>query len=187
MFGFLEYFFFNFSIVVLLTKLNPVVVCWKPWPFSWIFLVKTALWLVLFDFFCVFSRSESICNLRSCYTFCTRVTEELHSFLSQSELSNFFVYINSTFILEVMVQLSSDIHQILNQIRSKVGVVGIHGNFTVGVTRSKHDDVTRFQVENTGWVRGTMVAFSRPRGLKKGHGFAIDINIDPSIAVIEGV
>ena len=24
---------------------------------------------------------------------CTRVTEELHSFLSQSELSNFFVYI----------------------------------------------------------------------------------------------
>ena len=31
--------------------------------------------------------------LHSCYTFCTRVTEEVHSFLSQSELSNFFVYI----------------------------------------------------------------------------------------------
>ena len=37
--------------------------------------------------------AESICNLHSCYTFCTGVTEELHSFLSQSELSNFFVYI----------------------------------------------------------------------------------------------
>ena len=86
--------FFNFSIVVLRTKLNPVVVCWKPWPFSWIFVVKTALiWLVLVGFFCVFSQSESICNLHSCYTFCTRVTEELHSFPSQSELSNFFVYI----------------------------------------------------------------------------------------------
>ena len=69
MFGFLEY-FFNFSIVVLLTKLNPVVVCWKPWPFSWIFVVKTALiWLVLVGFFCVFSQSESICNLHSCYKF----------------------------------------------------------------------------------------------------------------------
>ena len=95
MFGFLEY-FLNFSIVVLLTKVNPVVVCWKPWPFSWIFVVKTALiWLVLVGFFCVFSQSESICNLHSCYTFCTRVTEELHFFLSQSELSIFFVYIIS--------------------------------------------------------------------------------------------
>ena len=34
-----------------------------------------------------------VTSLHSCYTFCTRVTEELHSFLSQSELSNFFVYI----------------------------------------------------------------------------------------------
>ena len=33
MFGFFNY-FFNFSIVVLLTKLNPVIVCWKPWPFT---------------------------------------------------------------------------------------------------------------------------------------------------------
>ena len=29
-----------------------------------------------------------------------------------------------------------------------------------------------------------MVAFSRPRALKHGHGFAVDINIDPSYAVI---
>ena len=77
-FGFLEY-FFNFSIVVLLTKLNPVVVCWKPWPFSWIFVVKTALiWLVLVGFFCVFSQSESICNLHSCYKFAL-VLHILHS------------------------------------------------------------------------------------------------------------
>ena len=36
-----------------------------------------------------------VTSLHSCYTFCTRVTEELHSLLSQSELSNFFVYIIS--------------------------------------------------------------------------------------------
>ena len=64
------------------------------------FVVKTALiWLVLGRFFCVFSQSETICNLHSCYKFvswytvCTRVTEKLHPLLSQSELSNFFVYI----------------------------------------------------------------------------------------------
>ena len=32
--------FLNFFIVVLGTKLNPVVVCWKLWPFSWILLWK---------------------------------------------------------------------------------------------------------------------------------------------------
>ena len=43
------------------------------------FVVKTALiWLVLGGFFCVFSQSETICNLHSCYKFCTRVTS-LHS------------------------------------------------------------------------------------------------------------
>ena len=56
--------------------------------------IKTALiWLVLGRFFCVFSQSESICNLHSCYKFCTSVTKEPHSFLRLSELSNFFVYI----------------------------------------------------------------------------------------------
>ena len=44
-------------------------------------------------------------SLHSCYTFCTRVAEKLHSFLSQSELSNFFVYI-------ISVQIKSS--QILN-------------------------------------------------------------------------
>ena len=34
------------------------------------FVAKTALiWLVLVGFFCVFSQSESICNLHSCYKF----------------------------------------------------------------------------------------------------------------------
>ena len=86
-----------------------------------------------------------------------------------------------------MVQLSSDIRQILNQIRAKVGVVGRHVNFTVVVLRSNRDDVTRFQDENTACVCGTVVAFSRPRGSKQGHGFAVDINIDPSSAVIVGL
>ena len=41
--------------------------------------VKTALiWLVLGGFLCVFSQSETICNLHLCYKFCTRVTS-LHS------------------------------------------------------------------------------------------------------------
>ena len=51
----------------------------------------------------------------------------------------------------------------------------------------RSDDVTRFQDENTSCVRGTVVAFSRPRGSKHGHGFAVDINIDPSSAVIVGL
>ena len=51
------------------------------------FVVKTAqIWLVLGGFFCVFSNQKP-------FVICTRVTEELHSFLSQSELNNFFVYI----------------------------------------------------------------------------------------------
>ena len=93
---------------------------------------------------------------------------------------------SSPLILEVMVMVITRyiFIRFLNQIRAKVGVVGIHVNFTVGVSRSKRDDVTRFQVENTGWVRGTLVAFSRPRTLKHGHGFAVDINIDPSYAAI---
>ena len=36
-----------------------------------------------------------VTSLHSCYTVCTRVTEELHFFLSQSQLSNSFVYIIS--------------------------------------------------------------------------------------------
>ena len=44
-----------------------------------------------------------VTSLHSCYTFCTRVTEELHSFLSQSELSNFFVYIIRTEIIDLLL------------------------------------------------------------------------------------
>ena len=89
-FGFLE--LFNFSFFVLRTKSNRRLL--KTMAIFLNFVVKTALiWLVLGGFFCVFSPSETICNLHSCYKFCTHVTEELHSFLSQSEMSNFFVYI----------------------------------------------------------------------------------------------
>ena len=73
----------------------------------------------------------------------------------------------------------------LNQIRAKVGVVGIHVNFTVSGSRSKRDDVTRFQVKNTSCIRGNLVNFSRPRGLSHGHVFAVHSNIDPSIILIE--
>ena len=58
---------FNFSIVVLCTKsdrrlLKNMAIFLK--------FVKTALiWLVLGGFFCVFSQSESTCNLHSCYKF----------------------------------------------------------------------------------------------------------------------
>ena len=63
-------------------------------------------------------------------------------------------------------------------------MVGIHVNFTVSVSRSKRDDVTRFQVKNTSCIRDTVVTFSRPRGLSHGHVFAVHSNIDPSIIVI---
>ena len=54
---------------------------------------KTALiWLVLGGFFCVFSQSETICNLHSCYKFALVLQKNCTPF---SELSNFFVYIIS--------------------------------------------------------------------------------------------
>ena len=95
--------FFSSSIVVLLAKpnsclLKTLVIFLRNLAqnFRQYVAIETALiWLVFAGFFCVFRQSESICNLHSCYTFCTRVTEELHSFLSQSELSNFCVYYKS--------------------------------------------------------------------------------------------
>ena len=62
---------------------------------------------------------------------------------------------------------------------------GGHVNFAVVVSRNNCDDVTRFQVKNTTCIRGTVVTFSRRRGLSHGHGFAVHSNIDPSIIVIE--
>ena len=54
---------------------------------------KTALiGLVLGGFFCVFSQSETICNLHSCYKFALVLQKNYAPF---SELSNFFVYIIS--------------------------------------------------------------------------------------------
>ena len=62
---------------------------------------------------------------------------------------------------------------------------GGHVNFAVVVSRNNCDDVTRFQVKNTTCIRGTVVTFSRRRGLSHGHGFSVHSNIDPSIIVIE--
>ena len=56
-------------------------------------------WLVLGGFVYVFSQSETICII------CTRVTEKLYSFLSQSGLGNFFVYIISFGIPRVWTNL----------------------------------------------------------------------------------
>ena len=64
----------------------------------------TAILLRLIDWFLgvsfVFSANQKafvICTSVTSFALvlqvCTRLTEELHSFLSQSELSNFFVYI----------------------------------------------------------------------------------------------
>ena len=61
---------------------------------------------------------------------------------------------------------------------------GGHVNFAVVVSRNNCDDVTRFQVKNTTCIRGTVVTFSRRRGLNHGHDFAVHYNIDPSIIVI---
>ena len=60
---------------------------------------------------------------------------------------------------------------------------GGHVKFAVG-TRNNCDDVTRFQVKNTTCIRGTVVTFSRPRGLSHGQEFAVHSNIDPSIIEI---
>ena len=100
MFGFWEYIFFQLFYCCFAYKIKSSFAELKSMAIFLNFVFKTALiWFVLGGFFCVFSQSEPICNLHSCYQFafllqvCTPVTEELHSFLSQSELSNFFVYI----------------------------------------------------------------------------------------------
>ena len=91
---------FFLTFLLLFCVQNQIVVCRKPWSFSSILLLKQVKsdWFLVVSF--VFSANHKpfvICprvtSLHSCYTFCTRVTEELLSFLSQSELSNFFVYI----------------------------------------------------------------------------------------------
>ena len=86
-----------------------------------------------------------------------------------------------------MVQLqlcNAIILRFLNQVGAEVGVSGCHLNFTVVVTRSNCDDITRFQVKNTTCIQGNIVTFSRPRGLSHGHVFSIHSNIDPSSIVI---
>ena len=101
MFGFLEYFFrlfyccFAYKIKSRRRLLKTMAIFLN-------FVVKTALiWLVLGGFFCVFSQSESICNLHSCYKFAL-VLHILHSCYRRAALLSqpirteyFFVYIIS--------------------------------------------------------------------------------------------
>ena len=74
----------------------------------------------------------------------------------------------------------------LNQIRAKVGAMAIHVNYAV-VFQSKRDNVTSFQVENTGCERSDSVTFSRPGEMKQGHPFVVYMNRDPSFATIVGL
>ena len=74
----------------------------------------------------------------------------------------------------------------LNQIRAKVGVMGSHVDCAV-VFQSKRDDVTRFQVENTGCERGTSVTFSRPGEMDQGHALVVYTNSNPSFTTIVGL
>ena len=74
--------------------------CRKLWPFSSILLLKELKSDCFFVVSFVFSANQKpfvICTRVTSFALvlqdCTRVTEELHSFLSQSELSKFFVYI----------------------------------------------------------------------------------------------
>ena len=75
-----------------------------------------------------------------------------------------------------MVQLP--LIKFLNQICAKVSMNGSHIKLAVN-SRCNGDEVTCFQVENTGSVYGGS------RGLSHGHRFAIHINIDPSIRAVE--
>ena len=88
-FGFLEK-IFSSSIVVSLAKPNR---CLLKTPaiflrvlsqnFRQYVAIETALiWLVLVGFFCVFSQSESICNLHSCYKFALVLQKSCTPFLA---------------------------------------------------------------------------------------------------------
>ena len=74
----------------------------------------------------------------------------------------------------------------LNQIRANVGVMVCHVNYAV-VFQSKRDNVTSFQVENTGCERSDSVTFSRPGEMNQGHPFAVYMNRDPSFTTIVGL
>ena len=69
MFGFLEY-FFKLFYCCFAYKIKSRRRLLKTMAISLNTVVKKALiWLVLGGFFCVFSQSETICNLHSCYRF----------------------------------------------------------------------------------------------------------------------
>ena len=70
MFGFFEFFFYILFYCCFAYKIKSRRRLLKTMAIFLNFVFKTALiWLVLGGFFCVFSQSETICNLHSCYNF----------------------------------------------------------------------------------------------------------------------
>ena len=62
----------------------------------------------------------------------------------------------------------------------------MHINYAV-VFQCKRDNVTSFQVENTGCERGDSVTSSRPGEMNQGHALVVYMNRDPSFATIVGL
>ena len=101
MFGFFWNIHFNFSIVVLRTKSNRLLLkSMAIFLFIYILLLiknSSNRFLGVSFVFSADQKTLLICTRVTSFALVllvsTRVTEELHSFLSQSELSNFFVHI----------------------------------------------------------------------------------------------
>ena len=75
LFGFLEYFL---PVLLLFCRQNQIV---ENHGHFFNFVVKTVLiWLVLVGFFCLFSQSETVCNLHLCYKFALVLQEKCTSF-----------------------------------------------------------------------------------------------------------
>ena len=118
------------SFLLLFYLQNQIVVCRKPGPFSKIFLLKQLKsdWFLVVSF--VFSANQKpliICARVTSFALvlqvCTRVTEDQHSFPSQSELSNFFVYIIILLIIytKKLNEQGYKFSMITTQISSHVG------------------------------------------------------------------
>ena len=111
-------------------------------------------------------------------------------YLETGKIATFNFALFNIHIISSFLRLQCSCHAIfirfLNQVRAKVGVMVRHVNYAV-VFQSKRDNVTRFQVENTGGERGTSVTFSRPGEMNQGHTFAVYMNRDPSFTTIVGL
>ena len=62
---------------------------------------------------------------------------------------------------------------------------GVHVKFEVVARRSHRNDVTSFQVENSAYVRGTLVALSRD--MNHGYHSAVYPHNNPSSGMVVGL